>query len=271
MSWALAAAAAVGLAGVVLSMPVERLPTTAAGVAGVAGGADRAGAGRRWRWALAVAVGGGVVVGWPTRATVIALLLATSVVGAARLAGRRRTAREAEVVRGCVIELCGGLRAELAAGLTPAAALARAAEEWPAVATVARAADGGGDVPAAFRALAATPGAEALRIVAAAWQVAHRTGHGLAGALTRVGDDLRLAEQTRRVVVGELASARATARLMAVLPALALAMGSGAGAQPVRFLLVEPVGIACLAAGLLLTGLGIAWIDGLARSVERAS
>ena len=76
-----------------------------------------------------------------------------------------------------------------------------------------------------------------LRVVAAAWQVAHHTGDGLAATVDRVAESLRAAGATRRVVAGELASARATARLVAGLPVLALAMGSGAGGDPWGFLL----------------------------------
>lgn len=182
-------------------------------------------------------------------------------------AGRRE--RAALATRSRVVELCDALQAELAAGQTAGGALERAAVEWPPVAPVARVATSGGDVPTALRSLGAAPGAGALRVVAAAWQVAHRTGHGLADTLGRVADDLRAAEQTRRIVGAELSSARATARLLAALPLLALAMGSGAGAEPWRFLLGHPIGLGCLAGGLGLAYAGLAWIDALARAIER--
>lgn len=196
----------------------------------------------------------------------IGLAVGAAVVRAIAERGRRRTAAQ---VRRRVVDLCDGLGAELAAGQTPAGALERAAAEWPLVAPAARAALTGGDVVLALRTLAATPGADALRLVAAAWQVAHRTGHGLADTLDRVAADLRAAERTRRVVAGELASARATARLLAGLPVLALAMAAGAGADPLRFLVGHPAGLACLVGGLASGYAGLAWIEALARGVER--
>lgn len=196
----------------------------------------------------------------------LAIAVGAAVVRA--LAARRRDRAAAEVRRR-VIDLCDALRGELAAGQTATGALDRAAAEWPLVAPAARAALTGGDVVAVLRSLAATPGADALRVVAAAWQVAHRTGHGLADTLGRVAADLRAAERTRRVVGGELASARATARLLAALPVLALVLGSGAGGDPLRFLLGHPAGLLCLAGGLAAGYAGLAWIEALARDVDR--
>ncbi|KRA29800.1 MULTISPECIES: type II secretion system F family protein [unclassified Nocardioides] len=206
-----------------------------------------------------------------TGLVVVALLAVGVACGLARLVAGRRRERLAVGTRSRVIELCDALQAELAAGQTAGLALERAAAEWPEIAPVARTAAAGGDVPLALRSLADRPGAGALWVVAAAWQVAHRTGHGLADTLGRVADDLRATEQTRRIVDGELSSARATARLLAALPLLALAMGSGAGADPWRFLLGHPVGLACLSGGLALAYAGLAWIDALARDIERAA
>ncbi|NYI45270.1 tight adherence protein B [Nocardioides aromaticivorans] len=225
--------------------------------------------GRRWPrwWPVLPAAAAGLVAGSPRGATLAVVGLGVAL-GAARLVRRARAARAASANRTRAVELCDAVQAELAAGQTAGLALDRAAADWPLVGPAARAALAGGDVPAALRELAAEPGAGSARVVAAAWQVAHRTGHGLADALGRVADDLRAAEQTRRIVAGELASARATARLLAGLPFLALAMGAGAGAEPWAFLLGEPAGLACLATGLGLAYAGLAWVEALARGVD---
>ena len=166
-----------------------------------------------------------------------------------------------------VREACEHLAAELAAGQPSGAALDRVAQGWPALAPVAEAHRVGADVPEALRVAAALPGAADLRLLAAAWQVAHRTGQGLASAVDRVAGDLVAARRTQRVVEGELASARATARLVAGLPLLAWAMGSGAGGDPLAFLLGTPLGWGCLALGTAFGLAGLWWIEAIARDV----
>lgn len=196
------------------------------------------------------------------------------VVGAAVWAGRRlwRTGRAARLARDTssrVLESCEQLVAELAGGQPPGKALALAASEWAELAPVAEAHRVGADVPNAWREVAARPGAADLRVVAAAWQVSYRTGEGLADTLEQVSRELRATQLTRRIVAGELASARATARLVGVLPVLALTVGSGAGGDPWGFLLGHPVGLGCLALGLGFAIAGLAWIEALGRRVTR--
>ncbi|MDF9715790.1 type II secretion system F family protein [Nocardioides sp. ChNu-153] len=208
--------------------------------------------------------GGGIVAVWAALGT--AVLLA----GRALLA-RRASARAAARTRERVVSVCEALASELRSGRPPATALAAAAEEWPAVAGVRRAERLGADVPTAWRALARSPGADDLRLVAAAWQVSARTGAGLAEALARVAALARATQGTRRVVASELASARATARLMAGLPVVALLMGGTTGGDPVHFLTATPVGLGCLAGGLVAGFLGLWWIEAIADDVTRSA
>jgi tight adherence protein B len=199
----------------------------------------------------------------------LALVLGAAAAGAADLGRRRARRRRRTRTGGQVLEVCEVLAGELVAGRPPGVALERAASCWPSLRPAAAAFAVGGDVPQALRELAvAVDGAGDLRVVAAAWDVAHRTGQGLGDAVERVGETLRAAAATRRVVEAELGSARATARLVTGLPLLALALGSGAGGDPWVFLLTEPAGIACLAGGLAFGLAGLWWIEAIAADVE---
>lgn len=176
--------------------------------------------------------------------------------------GRRRAVAADQAA---VLEVCDVLAAELAAGRPPGAALAAASERWPPLVGAVEAVHLGADVPEALRRLGVEHrGAADLQWVAGAWQVAQHSGHGLSAALERTARSLRSRRRTRRLVDSELASARATARLVACLPLAVLLMGSGAGSDPWTFLLTTPVGWVCLVAGLGLVGLGLWWIEQLA-------
>lgn len=225
-----------------------------------------------WRPLLVAAAGvagWGAVGGWlPMRAAVVGAAGALMVLGG-RLVWRRRRDRLLRATTAVgVLEACEVLAAELAAGRPPGHALTEASRRWTGLAPVVDAWVLGSDVPGALRRVAMSPGAGDLRVVAAAWQVAHHSGTGLAHAVSRVASRIRAQRQTQRVVTSELASARATARLVAVLPVVALGMGSGAGGSPWRFLLDTPVGWGCLAAGLAFGVAGLWWIEVIADQAD---
>lgn len=206
---------------------------------------------------------------------VAAALLPPGVVGAAAVATvgggawwrLRRRQQQASATAAGVLEACELLTTGVVAGQPPHRALEDAAGAWPPLASAARADAFGAGVPATLRGLAERPGAGDLRLVAAAWEVAHRSGGGLAEALTRVAASLRADRSSGRVVEGELASARATARLVAALPLVMLLLGSGADRGGWRFLLLTPAGAGCLVAGLALGLLGLWWIERIATGV----
>ncbi len=221
--------------------------------------------------ALALAVWAVGSLSPDARHLLVLSVTSASLAGGVLLVRRRRHRLAARRRAGQLLEACGVLSAELTSGQPPGAALRRAQRCWPGLAPVLRSHDLGADVPDAWRSLAREAGAQDALLVAAAWQVSHRSGVGLGEALGRVAAGLRASGATRRVVESELASARATARLLAALPALALLVGGGAvpGSSPWAFLLGTPVGLACLGAGLGLGFAGLWWIESIADDVER--
>jgi tight adherence protein B len=229
-----------------------------------------------WSWrpvliGLAGLGGWGAVSGWlPVRGGIV-VVAGVLTAGGGRLIWRRRRDRGLRAVTATgVLDACEVLVAELAAGRPPGHALAEGARRWSGLAPVVDAWHVGSDVPAALRRVAAAPGAGDLLAVAAAWQVAHHSGTGLAHAVSRVAARIRAQRQTQRVVSSELASARATARLVAALPVVALGMGSGAGGDPWRFLLDTPLGWGCLVGGLAFGVAGLWWIEAIADRADPA-
>ncbi|MFF8291334.1 type II secretion system F family protein [Streptomyces sp. NPDC016309] len=192
------------------------------------------------------------------------------------LVGRRLRARERARARDrradAVIALCGAVAGELRAGWQPGQALLWAARTTGALgeeeAAVLAAARFGGDVPEALRRAAREDGADGLAGLAACWQVAVDGGAGLAAGLDRLEAALREARDQRERLRAELAGAWATVGLLALLPAVGLAMGWALGADPLRVLFHTPAGLGCLAVGGVLETLGLWWAGRIVRAGE---
>lgn len=228
-------------------------------------------AGRRWVSSTPPVVAVSLVVTTALLLGVPVLLLPTGAlltwVGVAMIARSRRDA-QAMARRTAVVDSCEAMLGELAAGQPPQRALARATDVWPELAPAAGAADLGADVPDQLRALAERPGARALERLAGAWQLCAATGSGLASALEQVLTTLRAEHEVVLAVRSELAAARATARLLAVLPFVVLLMAQGIGGDPWRFLLSTVPGQLCLGLGVLLAVLGVTWLERIADEAQ---
>ncbi|HEX6198546.1 MAG TPA: type II secretion system F family protein [Jiangellaceae bacterium] len=182
----------------------------------------------------------------------------------ARVAARRSSdERESDIA-----EICLALSAELRSGVPMGRAVTAVAADWPdLLGDVAGQVAIGGDVAAALRRAGTAPGAGALTALAAAWDVAERTGAPLSRVLLAVADSLRMAAGARREAQSQLATVRTTARLMAILPFGTLLMLSGGDQAAVRFLVATPVGWMCLGVAGALVGLGLWWVSRVSRSV----
>ncbi|MCW2756744.1 MAG: type secretion system protein [Nocardioidaceae bacterium] len=252
---ALVAVAALAGALLLFGRPTRRVPVDAS----------------RTRWTLApwvIAAGALAAAAWVDRLA-LGLVLTCAAAGVRALLARQRASRLAAARSDRVAELCEAMAADLAAGLPTQQVLVRCAGEFPEFVALAGAAEMAADVPDTLRRLGLTPGCGELRLVAAAWQVAHRTGAGMADALERAAHGVRERRRTDRLVAAELASAHATARIMAVLPVLFTVAGSGLGADPLGFLTGGAGGLVCLAAGLALTFAGLLWLQRMSDAVSR--
>lgn len=203
----------------------------------------------------------------------IAAPAAVAVRMAERVRLLRRRRRDAESWRVAIIELCEAFAAELTAGRSAEAALLHAAgllDERVArgLAPVRTAASFGGDVAAALERVAERPGGAGLRLLAACWRIGVDRGGALAAVVDRLASALREEEECRADVTAQLAGPRASARLLAALPALGLAMAAMVGARPLAFLFGSWPGAACLVVALGLDVVGVWWTTRIASTAE---
>ncbi|MDO5735573.1 MAG: type II secretion system F family protein [Propionibacteriaceae bacterium] len=182
--------------------------------------------------------------------------------------GARRDHRQARA-RSETARAARTLALLLQAGQIPAHALRDAAADCPVLASAAMTSRLGGDVGAALHELGDQPGRAGLAKVAAAWRVSERTGAPIAVVLARVAENLRQERHLASVVAAELAAARAGGRIMALLPFVAIGLGTLVGARPLTFLFGSWLGEVALLLGVILACTGVLWTEKVARSGEQ--
>lgn len=184
-----------------------------------------------------------------------------------RLFGLRGKGREPELALAYSLR---ALAAELHSGRTPNDALESAAGTppmWPHALVAARL----GESVATGLAKDASENPQlsgTLHQMAACWSVGVAYGSGLAASVERLALSAREQHEVTSTLRGELASSKATARMLAVLPLLGIAMGYLLGADPIGWFLSSPVGLGLLAVAMLLTGVGIQWTRRIVRRVD---
>ncbi len=216
------------------------------------------------------AVGAAAAVSTP----LVALLAGTVALAGARsweAAGRARTREE---------RLAG-----LAEGLGALAAELRSGRSLQAATTAAVAACGNADSGDALARAVRTPDAAspprtapeddddplraATERISAAVLLSSRTGCSLADVVTAVDGDLRARRGHRQELRAAVAAPRASAMLLAGLPLVGLAMGSGVGADPWHELTGTGTGQVLLTTGVALELAGVAWSRRLVGRVLR--
>lgn len=174
---------------------------------------------------------------------------------------RRRETAALDLVAGVVQRLS----VLLAGGVAPASTWGYLADrpDAPAVLLrVAAATSSGQDASASIiDAVARFPSADdsAWRGLAAAWSVATDAGAPLAPALDGLAASLRQLAQVQRDMEVALAGPIATARMVMILPVVAVLFGLALGFDTLGTLFGTIPGAACLVIGLLLMGVARWW------------
>lgn len=190
---------------------------------------------------------------------------------------RRRDDTGAEQAR--VGEVTLRLAVLLQVGIAPARAWGYLAEGGdPAAGAVAARIDSGQPVAEALYAHAtaardeakATTAAQGWLDLAAAWQVATVVGAPLAETLRNTAAALENTQRVRDEVSVTLAEPAATAKLIGLLPLVAIALGVALGFDTLIVLFASPIGIGCLIGGIVLVTIAHLWTRSLVRSTQHA-
>ena len=193
-----------------------------------------------------------------------ALLLGAT--GARRYRQRRRAVqrrRERRLIADALEILAGELRA----GAHPVDAFSAAAAEsdrpvGDILLTVASRIRLGADVSAGLREAARMSVApESWERVAVCWKLAAEHGLAMATLVDAARHDIVSRQRFSDAIHAGLAGARASAAILAAMPAIGVLLGGLIGAHPLSFLLDGPLGGMLLTTGVALMCTGVIWSD----------
>jgi tight adherence protein B len=181
----------------------------------------------------------------------------------ARLDARARDAQLPEAFERLAVAARSGR--SVAAALEEVAA-STAAPLGPELSAATVAIAAGAPVEQALEAWAGHDPTPDLLLATTALALGARAGGEVARACDRVAATLRERRELRAEARALATQARASAGVLTVAPLAFAALVSAIEPGVLAFLLTEPAGLACLAVGLALDGLGAAW---MARIVDR--
>ena len=189
------------------------------------------------------------------------------VLGERTRAARRDRARDAQLP-----EAFERMAVSLRAGRSVGRAIDEIAATSPPplgaeLASVASAIAAGAPLEAALAAWAEPEPTPDLLLATTALGLGARAGGEVGRACDRVAATLRERRELRAEARALATQARASAGVLTIAPLAFAALVSAIDPGVVGFLLTDPAGLACLAVGLALDGIGAAW---MARIVDRA-
>lgn len=214
----------------------------------------------------------GFVVAWLLfGASGVVWAVMTVVVGETVLVVVRRQRRRAQILKGGrdVARATRALAGRVSVGEIPSVALEHVADDVEVLAQARRAHAVGGSVSDALIATSRQPGMAGLVPLAHAWHLAATTGAPLAPAAKSVAEGTARRARLEATLDSELAAARASGRIMGLLPLVGLLMGHVVGAHPTVFLTTTWLGRACLLGSTLLACVGVLWSESLADRVAK--
>lgn len=214
----------------------------------------------------------GFVVAWLLfGASGVVWAVMTVVVGETVLVVVRRQRRRAQILKGGreVARATRALAGRVSVGEIPSVALEHVADDVEVLAQARRAQAVGGSVSDALIATSRQPGMAGLVPLAHAWHLAATTGAPLAPAAKSVAEGTARRARLEATLDSELAAARASGRIMGLLPLVGLLMGHVVGAHPMVFLTTTWLGRACLLGSTLLACVGVLWSESLADRVAK--